>query len=675
MFPEPSARAGGPWSKGLRPSRAIALEVVRFAFAVFLIATLVFAVFQIWAGPTPFLLSPHNPKYAGIAAVDREIFALDQPPWVRYGVWLGDVVTGNLGLSFYFREPVTQVVLRALPVTLELLFGSALWALLPGGLLGWGSAFGRHRILAGIFRESATVLYALPVFVAALGLELWNISAFRLNLGMPTSTAFPFGPPRVTGFPVLDSFLTGDLTLAGVTLATTALVALPAGLAFTLPIAHRIRKVLEAQRASSPPGSSRGVRNSMRATLRAVIPPVVGALGVLTPFLLGACMVAEIVTGRRGIGFLLIQSTYNLDGPLLQGVAVLGSLVALAIALPLSLVGAGLTSWKARVEAPGIADPVPGTSSIRHRSVREILHPSAGATIVLAVGLVLLAVTVGLTALAPWLAPYGPVQRVVPVGQICTPGVDCPLSPPTSQHWLGVDYFGFDIYSRVLWGGGYLMGAMAFALVVAAGLGVALGLLPSALGREADLVLRVGLGALAAIPIFLLALIVAGIAGLSATLVPLALGLLFVPIIFRDVRDLAAKAVDPGSVHGIASLVPGRMLGRVEAGFAAAVPGFLARLPRRAAEIALLLETLSFVGFGSGGTADWASEINTGLSFFVAPGGDPWPLYVPSILLILFLVGLLVLSDGLRLVLDPPSSTPGPRGVVLLPPLPGDANP
>jgi peptide/nickel transport system permease protein len=219
------------------------------------------------------------------------------------------------------------------------------------------------------------------------------------------------------------------------------------------------------------------------------------------------------------------------------------------------------------------------------------------------------------------------------------------------------------------------MGAMAFALVVAAGLGVALGLLPSALGREADLVLRVGLGALAAIPIFVLVLLVAVIAGLSATLVPLALGLLFVPIVFRDVRDLAAKAVDPGSVRGIASLVPGRMLGRVEAGLVAAVPGYLARLPRRAAEIALLLETLSFIGFGAGGTADWASEINFGVAFVGAPGGNLWPLYVPAILLILFLLGLLFLSDGVRLVLDPPSSTPEPRGAVLPPPLPADANP
>ncbi len=675
VTPESSARSGGVWSSGLSPGRALGLEVVRFAFAVFLAATLVFLFFQVWAGPVAFLMAPHDPKYAGIAAVDREIFALDQPVWTRYGVWLANVVTGNLGISFAYHEPVTQVVLEKLPVTLELLCGTILWTLLLGVLLGWGSSSPRHRLLAGTVNESATVLYSIPVFVAVLGLVYWMSTSFQISLAGPFDYGSPAGPQSaITGFPILDRLLAGDLGAAWLEARSVTLLALPAGIAFAMPVAHRVRAALQARRAQLGPNPGRPIRSRPWAAVRALLAPLAGALGVLIPFLVSATVLTELLGGRRGVGLLLLQAVFNLDGPLLQGVAILLALVALAIGLPLALVGAGFAgsgaSLRPLAEAGGWGKRASFGAA---RSVRTVFRRSLGATLVLAVGLVLTIALFGLALLGPLLAAYGPSQRVVPIGNPCTTGVDCPLSPPSAAHPLGVDFFGFDILSRVLWGGGYLLSALAVALAVAAGLGFALGLLPSALGRGADAVLRTGLGAVAAVPVFILVLLAALLAGTLAVMVPVAIGLLFVPVVFRDVRDLAARTVDPTALHGRDSLRLGWMVNRTELGVASSVPGFLARLPRRAAEMVLLLESVTVLGLSAPRGLDWGSEMADALNSNVVVTGNPGALFVPALLVTLLVLGLVLLSEGLwgMLVAEaarPPSGTP-------VAPSTADANP
>ncbi len=664
--------SGAPWSRGLRPLRALAFEACRTAIAAVVVATLVFAIFQIWLGPAGPLLSPHDPKYAGIAAYDRQAFALDQPAWTRFGVWMTNLATGNLGLSFYYHEPVTSVFLGALPVSLELLLGSALWALLLGGLLGWGSASPRHRMLGSLAREGASVLYGIPVFVTLVALLLGTSSAFRLNFAFASAPGFPEGAPAVTGFPVLDSLLTGDLTLVGGAFATSALLSLVVGLAFAMPVAHRVRQVLEARRTAEGMGPGSASHRGLGSTLGALAGPLAASLGVLTPFLLGAVLLTEVAVGRRGVGFLLIQSVYNLDGFLLQGEAVLVSCVALAIALPLSLIGAGLARSHRPLSRAGPTEPGEAAASRpgEAMSPQSILRRSRSGRWILFAGLVLLVAALGVALLGPVLAPYGPLQRVAPLGQPCRPSVDCPLSPPSSQYPLGVDFFGRDIFSRVLWGGVFLVEALAFAVCVAAGLGLGLGLLPSILGRGTDLTLRAVLGAIATIPVLIPVLVLGALAGLAGGLVPLAVGLLFVPVVFRDVRDRAARTVDPGLVRGMQVLRPGPMTNRAEEAARSGLPGFLALLPRRAAEMTLLIEAAAFLGVWSGGAADWAGETAEALNVAPFPGLNPLAVVLPAMLLAALTVGMLLVSDGLRALLEPTTPRdPAPR--TLAP----DANP
>lgn len=636
------------WTKGLHPSWAPGLELARAGVAAFLVVNLVFAAFFLSVPQAPGLsFTPHDPKYAGVAAYDRQVFALDQPVGTQYLVFVWNAFTGNLGLSYYYRTPVTGAVWSALPLTFELTIASLLWALLVGGLLGWAASSRRFPRIRALPALAGSVLYGLPVFAAVLLLVFWASTAPLVSFRVPD-----VGLPRVTGFFTLDSLLAGNLDLFGRALGTTALLAMPAGLAFALPVLHRVRRAIEARRTAAAFASlpaNRGL--PFLLALRASVVPIVGAVGVLLPFAFGASFVAELASGRRGVGFEMFLALNNLDAPLFLGMLLVPCLVVVVAALPFTLTAAFFSRSLPKPRAP-FAPPAWEPRMSIPAFTRRLLRFSS---LPVWIGLALVAIPVGLSLTALWIAPLGPLVRVVPVGSICTPRIDCPLSPPSAAHPLGIDFYGMDILFEVLWGGLYLIGALLLALCAAAGLGLVLGLFLPPTGRAADLPARAVLGGMAALPVVILL-------WLLATAMPLwlALGLAFVPVVFRDVRDLGESGAAPFNGAGTCWLSIRGWADRVDAGGRTAIPGFLARLPRRAAEMALLAEGVAFLFAMPPGPVDWASIFLQGVSANALIIGNPWWLGMPALLLGLLAVGLVLLSDGLRSALAGDAAPPIP---------------
>src|SRR5438128_11877073 len=67
------------------------------------------------------------------------------------------------------------------------------------------------------------------------------------------------------------------------------------------------------------------------------------------------------------------------------------------------------------------------------------------------VGLAILIFFIAMAVFAPWLAPYGPIDRVADTSN-CVPNSSCPLSPPSAQPLSGISEEGADSYSQVIWG-------------------------------------------------------------------------------------------------------------------------------------------------------------------------------------------------------------------------------
>ncbi|MEQ9449596.1 MAG: ABC transporter permease, partial [Rhodospirillaceae bacterium] len=129
-------------------------------------------------------------------------------------------------------------------------------------------------------------------------------------------------------------------------------------------------------------------------------------------------------------------------------------------------------------------------------------------------------------AFAPFLAPYEPA----------TIALSDKLLPPSSQHWMGTDYFGRDVFSRLIFGARVSLfvglSVVAFTLVF----GVPIGLMAGFSGGRVDNLLMRLMDALLTFPPLLLGIAVVGLLGADIETVTIALGVMQVPILARIVR-------------------------------------------------------------------------------------------------------------------------------------------
>src|SRR5258708_22814271 len=142
------------------------------------------------------------------------------------------------------------------------------------------------------------------------------------------------------------------------------------------------------------------------------------------------------------------------------------------------------------------------------------------------VGLICLALICLAAALAPWIAPFDPVQIKL----------SAKLKPPSFEHWLGTDHFGRDVFSRLLYGGRTSLSVGLLVVGFAFVLGVPLGLASGYFGGKIDNLLMRLVDAFLTFPPLLLAVALVGLLGPDIQNVMLALGLVQAPLLARIVR-------------------------------------------------------------------------------------------------------------------------------------------
>ena len=256
-----------------------------------------------------------------------------------------------------------------------------------------------------------------------------------------------------------------------------------------------------------------------------------------------------------------------------------------------------------------------------------------GATIVL--------IVIALAIAAPWIAPY-PYDEM----QIMTR-----LKPPSFAHWFGTDDFGRDVLSRTLIGArlSLLMGLGATAFCLA--IGVPLGLYAGyQRGRIEEFVMR-AMDVLMSFPPILLGLLVLSVTTPVLWKTILAVGIVYVPAIVRLTRSvtlelaqeefvLAARARGDGPAYILArEILPN------------AWPPIAVEASLRVTFAILLGAALSFLGMGAQPpSSDWGLMISEARAFVERA---PWIALAPGIAMCVTVIGVNLLGDGLREVLDP----------------------
>jgi peptide/nickel transport system permease protein len=155
-------------------------KITGLLLTIFLVLTFNFYLFRVVPG-NPFALLFRG---AGLSAnAVRSLnaqFGLDQPLWVQYVVYLRNTLSGNLGLSFQTRAPVTDMIMPALINTVILLSAASIISIILGISIGILTAWRRGSKIDVGASATTLVLYSMPTFWLGLVLLVMGVIYFKL---------------------------------------------------------------------------------------------------------------------------------------------------------------------------------------------------------------------------------------------------------------------------------------------------------------------------------------------------------------------------------------------------------------------------------------------------------------------------------------------------------------
>ncbi len=251
----------------------------------------------------------------------RKQYGLDKPLPVQLGIYLGRVVTGDLGYSYFFNLPVSNLIAERVPATLLLVLTSVLAAFLIGTTLGVLSARRPNGWFAQMINVMSLVGFAAPVFWMGMLLIILLASVFPI---------FP-----VSGMRAIESSGKGWGDVLDV-LHHLILPALTLGLVYLAQYSRLSRAAMLDVLGADYIRTARAKGLSDRAVLykhalRNAVLPVITVLGLQFGNVLAGAIVVETVFNWPGLGRLAFESVLRRDYPTILGVLLFSAVVVVVM--------------------------------------------------------------------------------------------------------------------------------------------------------------------------------------------------------------------------------------------------------------------------------------------------------------------------------------------------------
>lgn len=281
----------------------LAKRLLQLIPTLFFVSVIIFSLQQLLPGDPALVMAGEERDPAVLEQIRRQ-YRLDEPVPVQYFYWVKGVLSGNLGESMRLKEPVLTLVMQKFPVTLQL----ALMAIVVSLFVGVGAG-----IVSAVKRDTA-VDYGVNFFA------LWGISTPNFWLGIMLIFLFSvwLGWLPASGYvsPFEDFWLS---------LKTTVLPAFVLGNSFAAVLMRHTRSAMLQAMTSDYVRTARAkglvervvvLKHAMRNALTPVI--TLGALELGT--LLSGAVLTEQVFSIPGFGKLIVDSVFNRDYAVVQGV-------------------------------------------------------------------------------------------------------------------------------------------------------------------------------------------------------------------------------------------------------------------------------------------------------------------------------------------------------------------
>ena len=291
----------------------IVRRLVQAVFILFIITILCFVLTRLSSDP----MSQYATRQ-GMSAADREAIrknlGLDQPMPIQYAKWLGLALQGNLGNSFFSKQPVLLMIQQRLPLTLILMFTAEVVIIIVSLILGLVAAIKQYSFTDNLITSFSFIGYSMPIFFIAFGvIEIFAVQFKAWHLPyLPTGAdVWNFRDPvQLVRHMILPVFCLVAIQTAG----------------YSRYLRSSILEVLGQDYVRT--AHAKGLSNRavlMKHALRNAILPFVTIVGLDIPFLLGGALVTESVFAWPGMGRLFWEYAERGDYPVVLGVLLVTS--------------------------------------------------------------------------------------------------------------------------------------------------------------------------------------------------------------------------------------------------------------------------------------------------------------------------------------------------------------
>jgi peptide/nickel transport system permease protein len=290
--------------------RLLARRLLLAALTVWLASLLVFVALQALPGNLATQILGQNATPQAVAALNARLH-LDRPAWQRYLEWLGGALHGDFGTSLATGQPAATMVGHALRNTSLL----ALIVIVCGVTLSLVCG-----VVAALFRDRWPDLLISGVSLAGMSVPEFTVATLLVLLFSIRFAVFPAvvtaGPSATLGQLLPDLWLPA----AALTIVMAAYIVRMTRTSVIDVLASEYVTMARLRGLSAP-------RVLLRHALPSALLPSLNVIAINVAWLVGGVVVVENVFNYPGLGTLMLQAVHNRDLPVLQLIAVTGSVV------------------------------------------------------------------------------------------------------------------------------------------------------------------------------------------------------------------------------------------------------------------------------------------------------------------------------------------------------------
>jgi peptide/nickel transport system permease protein len=233
----------------------------------------------------------------------RAQYGLDKPLFEQFIVYLRELFKGNLGVSFAYRRPVTEIIASKIPWTLVLTVSAKLISILGGIIYGCFAAWRRGRFADSALLSAAIVITAIPSF--------WFAMILIMIFGFTLRWLPPFGMMD-RGLEMMSWGMIASVAKHAIMPVVT--MSVPGIIGYAVLVRNSMVRIIGQDfiRTAKAKGASPAAVLYKHAFRNATLP--------LVTSIIGGAVVIETIFSWDGMGLLMIEASRSYDYPLMQGV-------------------------------------------------------------------------------------------------------------------------------------------------------------------------------------------------------------------------------------------------------------------------------------------------------------------------------------------------------------------